>query len=120
MPINMDRLKEVIVEKIEKKVAEECVKYGGTVSVDIEVDLTSCEDDYIFAVSHARVPTSEYMHRYGMYCYSGLGFSLYYYDSNVIDVNKKISIDFVKEAAMGFFKYHSRKLGELLHHEKNT
>lgn len=102
MPLNYDKLREVMVEKITAIVAKECETYGGYSNLRIDIEI---HDEIIFAVSHADVPTSEGMHRYGLYCYSALGFTLHYHDSNVCDKIFIHSIDNVKRYANRYFNY---------------
>lgn len=100
--INIDALKQVMIDKITELVTKECETYGGFSNLKVDIEIT---DDLVFAVSHCDVPTSTGMHRYGMYVYSALGFALYYHDSNVIDKIHFYGIDNVKRYSHRQFNY---------------
>jgi hypothetical protein len=111
MPINYQKLEASVKVKILSIIAEECQPYGGAINPTVKMEIT---EDFIFAVSHAGLPTSETMHRYGLYVYSALGFSLLYHSSNVIGKDHFQTLQTCKQTAKNFFAYHANLMDQYL------
>jgi hypothetical protein len=112
MPINYEKLTEVVREKVSNIVASEMEMYGGAQDVKIEIEIT---DDFIFCTSHCYAPKMvSYSHRYGMYCYSALGFTLYAHDSNVIDRDKFKTLQDTKQWSKNLFTHLAKAMQQYI------
>lgn len=101
--------KKVAIDKVNELINKRC-NDNGIVNSEIEVKFIN---DFIFAVSHTEVKSSDIFNVYGFYCFSYLAIDLYYYTSNVTPKDNKYTIDNVVSNTKNFFSHISKELSEL-------
>jgi hypothetical protein len=104
----LNAINESVIEKIDAVILRECKDYG-VIGTETQIKHLG---GYIFAVSHTKIKTSK-MHRYNLFCFSEMGFTLLYQDGNTIDGDKYKTIEQAIQQTKNFFTHHSNKLNNI-------